>query len=75
MVDFFNRKYVLLRVSTWILAIFLADNLLFLFDYCHFFCASKRSDQEKESGNDNFSLFWQNAFGVTRPKKAEVHTI
>jgi hypothetical protein len=31
--------------------------------------------KKKGAGNDNFSLFWQNAFGVTLPKKAEVRAI
>jgi len=53
------------------------------------FCSSKKK-RTKEKGrrnrgtrsvtssakpNDNFSLFWQNAFGVTLPKKAEVRAI
>ena len=40
------------------------------------FCSSKKKrTKEKGAGNDNFSLFCQNAFGVTLPKKAEVRTI
>jgi hypothetical protein len=35
----------------------------------------KKRTKEKEAGNDNFSLFWQNALGFTLPKKAEVHAI
>jgi hypothetical protein len=33
------------------------------------------SNQIKRSGNDNFSLFWQNAPGITLPKKPEVRSI
>jgi hypothetical protein len=37
--------------------------------------AEGKVTKEKESGNDNFSLFWQNALGITLPKKAEVRAI
>jgi hypothetical protein len=45
--------------------------------YCSFlFVRPKRNEPKKKgAGNDNFSLFWQNALGFTHPKKAEVHTI
>jgi hypothetical protein len=44
---------------------------------CSFlFVRPKRNEPKKKgAGNDNFSLFWQNAFGVTLPKKAEVRAI
>jgi len=44
---------------------------------CSFlFVRPKRNEPKKKgAGNDNFSLFWQNAFGLTLPKKAEVRTI
>jgi len=49
-------------------------HLLFL---CSFlFVRPKRNEPKKKgAGNENFSLFWQNAFGVTLPKKAEVRAI
>jgi len=49
-------------------------HLLFL---CSFlFVRPKRNEPKKKgAGNDNFSLFWQNAFGATLPKKAEVRAI
>jgi hypothetical protein len=44
--------------------------------YCSFLLLlQKKRTKEKEAGNDNFSLFWQNALGFTLPKKAEVHAI
>jgi hypothetical protein len=44
--------------------------------YCHFLLPlQKKVTKEKESGNENFNLFWQNALGFTLPKKVEVHTI
>jgi len=41
------------------------------FFICSFlFVRPKRNEPKKKgAGNDNFSLFWQNAFGVTLPKK------
>jgi hypothetical protein len=49
---------------------------LFILVYCHFLLLlQKKVTKEKESGNDNFSLFWQNALGLTLPKKAEVRAI
>jgi hypothetical protein len=40
------------------------------------FVRPKRNEPKKKgAGNDNFSLFWQNALGVTLPKKAEVRAI
>ena len=44
---------------------------------CSFlFVRPKRNEPKKKgAGNDNFSLFWQNAFGITLPKKAKVRTI
>jgi hypothetical protein len=49
----------------------------FFFLYCSFlFVRPKRNEPKKKgAGNDNFSLFWQNALGFTLPKKAEVHAI
>jgi hypothetical protein len=41
---------------------------------CSFF-ARPKNEPKKGAGNDNFSLFWQNALGFTHPKKAEVHAI
>ncbi len=44
--------------------------------YCHFLLPlQKKVTKEKESGNENFNLFWQNALGFTLPKKVEVRTI
>jgi hypothetical protein len=40
-----------------------------------FACPKRNEPKKKDTGNDNFSLFWQNAIGFTRPKKAEVRTI
>jgi hypothetical protein len=63
------------------------DNFFFI---CSFGCAElvrlkpssvlfvrpKRNEPKKKGAvNDNFSLFWQNASGVTLPKKAEVRAI
>jgi len=44
---------------------------------CSFlFVRPKRNEPKKKgAGNDNFSLFWQNALGITLPKKAEVRAI
>jgi hypothetical protein len=40
------------------------------------FVRPKRNEPKKKgAGNDNFSLFWQNALGFTLPKKAEVRAI
>jgi hypothetical protein len=49
----------------------------FFFLYCSFlFVRPKRNEPKKKgAGNDNFSLFWQNALGFTLPKKAEVRAI
>jgi len=47
------------------------------FFLCSFlFVRPKRNEPKKKgAGNDNFSLFWQNALGFTLPKKAEVRAI
>jgi len=48
------------------------------FEYtCSFlFVRPKRNEPKKKAaGNDNFSLFGQNALCITRPKKAEVRAI
>jgi hypothetical protein len=48
---------------------------------CLIFCSvlfvrPKRNEPKKKgAGNDNFSLFWQNALGFTLPKKTEVRAI
>jgi len=34
----------------------------------------KKVTKEKETGKDNFRLFWQNSSGLTLPKKSEVRT-
>jgi len=49
----------------------------FFFFICSFlFVRPKRNEPKKKgAGNDNFSLFWQNALGFTLPKKAEVRAI
>ena len=46
-------------------------HLLFFFNRCSFlFVRPKRNEPKKKgAGNDNFSLFWQNALGVTLPKR------
>jgi hypothetical protein len=48
-----------------------------LFFICSFlFVRPKRNEPKKKgAGNDNFSLFWQNALAFTLPKKAEVRAI
>jgi hypothetical protein len=50
---------------------------LLFFKGCSFlFVRPKRNEPKKKgAGNDNFNLFWQNAFSITRPKKVEVHAI
>ena len=51
-------------------------HLLFFVRYSFLFVRPKRNESKKNgAGNDTFSLFWQNDFGITRPKKAEVRAI
>jgi hypothetical protein len=47
------------------------------FFICSFlFVRPKRNEPKKKgAGNENFSLFWQNALGFTLPKKTEVRAI
>jgi hypothetical protein len=40
-----------------------------------FACPKRNEPKKKDTGNDNFSLFWQNSFGITLPKKTEVRAI
>jgi hypothetical protein len=39
--------------------------------FCSFF-AHPKNEPKNGAAKDNFALFWQNACGVTRPKKSEV---
>jgi hypothetical protein len=42
--------------------------------FCSFF-AHPKNEPKKGAEKENFAFFWQNAYGVTRPKKTEVRTI
>jgi hypothetical protein len=48
-----------------------------LFCRCSFLfaCPKRNEPKKKDTGNENFSLFCQNALGITLPKKAEVRAI
>jgi hypothetical protein len=49
---------------------------LFFARFSFLFVRPKRNETKKKgAGNENFSIFWQNAFGFTRPKNAEVRAI
>jgi hypothetical protein len=60
---------------TTLVSLLIFSYLLFIY-YSFLFARPKRNEaKKKDAGNENYSFFWQNAFGFTLPKKAVVRAI